>query len=44
MLYVPMLISQVVFGAVSGFVSLAFPNDATGLEEPKKEKQAKGKE
>jgi hypothetical protein len=43
-LYVPMLISQVVFGAVSGFVSLAFPDDATGLEEPQQEESVKGKE
>ncbi len=48
-LYVPMLVSQVVFGAVSGFVSLAFPDDASGLEELEKEgrskeKQPKGKE
>ncbi len=38
-LYVPMLVSQVVFGATSGFVSLVFPDDVTGLEE-----QNKGKE
>jgi hypothetical protein len=30
--YVPMLFSQVVFGAISGFVSLVFPDDAAGLE------------
>jgi len=38
-LYVPMLLSQVIFGAASGFVSLVFPDDVTGLEE-----QNKGKE
>lgn len=37
--YVPMLVSQVVFGAISGFVSLVFPDDVSGLEE-----QNKGKE
>jgi len=38
-LYVPMLVSQVVFGAVSGFVSLAFPDDAVELEERHKGKE-----
>jgi len=38
-LYVPMLVSQVIFGATSGFVSLVFPDDVSGLEE-----QNKGKE
>lgn len=32
-LYVPMLVSQVIFGATSGFVSLVFPDDVSGLEE-----------
>jgi hypothetical protein len=31
-LYLPMLASQVLFGAVSGFVSLVFPDDAAALE------------
>ncbi len=38
-LYLPMLISQILFGAISGFVSLVFPNDVAGLE-----KQEEGKE
>ncbi len=38
-LYVPMLVSQIVFGATSGFVSLVFPDDVSGLEQ-----QNKGKE
>ncbi len=31
-LYLPLLISQVTFGALSGFVSLVFPKDAKDLE------------
>jgi hypothetical protein len=38
--YLPMLFSQVVFGAISGFVSLVFPDDVAGLEE----QNNKGKE
>lgn len=32
LLYLPILISQVTFGALSGFVSLVFPKDAKDLE------------
>lgn len=33
LLYLPILISQVTFGALSGFVSLVFPKDAKDLEQ-----------
>ncbi|MEE8427513.1 MAG: energy-coupling factor transporter transmembrane component T [Woeseiaceae bacterium] len=39
LLYVPMLISQVVFGATSGFVSLVFPDDGGELEQHNKGKE-----
>ena len=34
-LYLPILLSQVTFGALSGFVSLVFPKDAKDLEKQK---------
>lgn len=34
-LYLPILLSQVTFGALSGFVSLVFPKDAKDLEQQK---------
>ncbi len=34
-LYLPILLSQVTFGALSGFVSLVFPKDANDLEQQK---------
>ena len=41
-LYLPLLISQVTFGALSGFVSLVFPEDAKDLEKKQGENKRYG--
>ena len=43
-LYLPMLVSQVVFGATSGFVSLVFPADAAALEVQQQQAESENQE